>query len=268
MTKILTTGNFKGGVGKTTNAVLTAYTLSNLGHKVLVVDFDPQANATELLFATMTNVYKVKPEFKETLFVSIQNKKISNSLINVKKNLDLLPSYTDLEKYSDYLSDLYDDDYSKDTHFSKLLDEIKENYDFIIIDVPPQLNKFTNSALVASDYVIVILQTQERSLKGAEKYIDHLVQLNSDYGTNIDILGLLPVLVQNGNDLDIDIVEDAEALFGKSNIFNTKIKMMARLKRYDRTGITDNPKDIHDKRVHKVYLDVSNEVIDRIKLLG
>ncbi|MGC6761851.1 ParA family protein, partial [Escherichia coli] len=82
--------------------------------------------------------------------------------------------------------------------------EIKENYDFIIIDVPPQLNKFTNSALVASDYVIVILQTQERSLKGAEKYIEHLIQLNNDYGTEIDILGLLPVLVQNGNDLDLD----------------------------------------------------------------
>ena len=108
MTKVLTTGNFKGGVGKTTNAVLTAYTLSNKGYKVLVVDLDPQANATELLFATMTNVYKIKPEFKETLFVSIQNNKISNSLISVKENLDLLPSFTDL---------LYDDDYSKDTHF-------------------------------------------------------------------------------------------------------------------------------------------------------
>ena len=140
MTKVLTTGNFKGGVGKTTNAVLTAYTLSNKGYKVLVVDLDPQANATELLFATMTNVYKIKPEFKETLFVSIQNNKISNSLISVKENLDLLPSFTDLEKYIDYLAELYDDDYSKDTHFSNLLNEIKENYDFIIIDVPPQLN--------------------------------------------------------------------------------------------------------------------------------
>lgn len=268
MTKVLTTGNFKGGVGKTTNAVLTAYTLSNKGYKVLVVDLDPQANATELLFATMTNVYKIKPEFKETLFVSIQNNKISNSLISVKKNLDLLPSFTDLEKYIDYLAELYDDDYSKDTHFSNLLNEIKENYDFIIIDVPPQLNKFTNSALVASDYVIVILQTQERSLKGAEKYIEHLIQLNNDYGTEIDILGLLPVLVQNGNDLDLDIIEDAESLFGKSNIFNTKIKTMQRLKRYDRTGITDNPKDIHDKRVQQVYESVSDEVIQRINLLG
>lgn len=268
MTKILTTGNFKGGVGKTTNAVMTAYTLSNMGKNVLLVDFDPQANATELLFATMTNVYKVKPIFKETLFVSIQNGDISKSLIHVKENLDLLPSFTDLEKYSDYLSEQYDDDYSKDTHFNKLLNKIKLNYDFIIIDVPPQLNKFTNSALVASDYVIVVLQTQERSLKGAEKYIDHLIQLNNDYGTNIDILGLLPVLVQNGNDLDMDIIEDAETIFGKANIFKNKIRTMARLKRFDRTGITDNIKDIHDKRVHEVYENVSNEILDRINILG
>ncbi|MCV3154088.1 ParA family protein [Enterococcus faecalis] len=268
MTKVLTTGNFKGGVGKTTNAVMTAYTLSNMGKNVLLVDFDPQANATELLFATMTNVYKVKPIFKETLFVSIQNEDISKSLIHVKENLDLLPSFTDLEKYSDYLSEQYDDDYSKDTHFNKLLNKIKLNYDFIIIDVPPQLNKFTNSALVASDYVIVVLQTQERSLKGAEKYIDHLIQLNNDYGTNIDILGLLPVLVQNGNDLDMDIIEDAETIFGKANIFKNKIKTMARLKRFDRTGITDNVKDIHDKRVHEVYENVSNEILERINILG
>ncbi|MBO1123737.1 MAG: ParA family protein [Enterococcus casseliflavus] len=268
MTKVLTTGNFKGGVGKTTNAVMTAYTLSNRGYKTLVVDFDPQANATELLFATMTNVYKVTPAFNETLFVSIQNNSIVNSLIHVKENLDLLPSFTDLEKYSDYLSDIYDDDFSKDSHFSKLLNEIKDDYDYIIIDVPPQLNKFTNSALVASDFVVVILQTQERSLKGAEKYIEHLIQLNNDYGTNIDILGLLPVLVQNGNDLDLDIIEDAEELFGKANIFDTKIKMMQRLKRFDRSGITDNVRDIHDKRVHEVYDSLTGEIIKRIELLG
>lgn len=268
MTRILTTGNFKGGVGKTTNAVMSAYTLSNRGYKTLLIDFDPQANATELLFTTMNNVYKTKPKFSETLYIAITKNSLSQAIINIKSNLDLLPSFTDLEKYSDYLTELYDDDFSKDNHFKALLEKVSDKYDYIIIDVPPQLNRFTNSALVASNYVIVILQTQERSLKGAEKYIEHLIQLNTDYKTNIEILGLLPVLVQNGNDLDLDIIEDAEKLFGKDNIFNTKIKMMQRLKRYDRTGITDNSKDIHDKRVHDIYESVTDEILERINLLN
>ncbi|MFT9457473.1 MAG: ParA family protein [Liquorilactobacillus hordei] len=267
MTKIITTGNFKGGVGKTTNAVMLAYTLSKQGNNCLLIDLDPQANATDLLLNTMNSVYQTKPIFKETLFEGIKNKNLSEALINVKDNLDLLPSYEDLQGYERFLYSTFDDDYSQDHYFRSLLEDIKSNYDYIVLDVPPQLNKFTDSALVSSDYVIVILQTQERSLRGAEKYIEHLLQIQSDYKLGLDLLGVLPVLQQNGSELDLDVINDANQSFGEQNIYSHKIKQMARLKRFDRTGITDNVKDVNDRRVHAVYNEVVEETLNRIKLL-
>ncbi|WP_334098240.1 ParA family protein [Leuconostoc lactis] len=268
MTYVITTGNFKGGVGKTTNSVMLSYTLSKLDKKVLLIDLDPQANATDLLLNTMTNIYKKKPVFKETLFESIKNNNPDEALISVKDNLDLLPSYSDLQQYERYLYENFSDDFSQDHHLSTFIEKIKEKYDFVFLDIPPQLNKFTDNALVASDFVIVILQTQERALKGAEKYIDHLLQLQDDYKLNIDLLGILPVLQQNGSELDLDVLQDATEIFGKNNLFNTHIKQMNRLKRFDRTGITDNTKDIHDKRVHAIYSELINELLERINIFN
>lgn len=267
MTTTITTGNFKGGVGKTTNAVMIAYTLAKQGKKCLLVDLDPQANATDLLFTTMTQIYDKKPNFNETLEVALVAGDLAPALVKVNNNLDLLPSDEDLENYDHFLSSNFADDYSQDHYFSEQLSKIKDNYDFVILDVPPQLNKYTDSALVASDYVIVILQTQERSLRGAETYIRHLVQIQEDYKLNLDLLGVLPVLQQNGNDLDLDVIEDAISSFGESNMFNIRVKQMARLKRFDRTGITDSNRDINDRRVHDLYEKVVSEMNTRMKLI-
>lgn len=268
LTTTITTGNFKGGVGKTTNAVMIAYTLSKQGKKALVVDLDPQANATDLLFTTMNQVFKTKPEFNKTLEVALKNGDLSEAVVNVKENLDLLPSNEDLQNYDKFLSNEFADDYTQDHYFAKLLNKISAKYDFIILDVPPQLNKYTDSALVASDYVVVILQTQERSLRGAETYVKHLLQIKEDYKLKIDLLGVLPVLQQNGNGLDLDVIDDARKSFGDANLFDQKVRQMSRLKRFDRTGITDNPShDINDRKVHALYGDVVRELEQRLMLL-
>ncbi|MCU5706089.1 MULTISPECIES: ParA family protein [Bacillus cereus group] len=267
MCMVITTGNFKGGVGKTTNAVMLAYTFARQGKKTLLVDLDPQANATDLLFNTMKKIHSIEPEFKRTLAMALIDGNLQSALINALPNLDLLPSYEDLQTYEKFLFRNFDDDYSQDTYFAKQLSTIKENYDYIFIDVPPQLNKFADSALVASNYVMVILQTQERSLKGAQKYIEHVFSLADDYDLPLEIIGALPVLMQNGNEIDKDILQEAEEIFGKANVFNNIIKQMARLKRFDRTGITYNLKDVHDKNVHTIYQKIANEVEERIQIL-
>ena len=268
MTTTITTGNFKGGVGKTTNAVMIGYEFAQKGKKTLVVDLDPQANATELLLTTMTQVYDVEPNFLETIGVALEEGDLSPAIIKVNNDLDLLPSGTDLQQYEKFLDAKFSNDYSKEHYFVDALSKISDNYDYIIIDVPPQLNIFTNSALVASDYVIVILQTQERSFRGAKTYIEHLIQIKDDYDLPLDLLGVLPVLQQNGNNLDLDVLHDSIDFFGEDNMFNVRIKQMSRLKRFDRTGITDNEeRDINDRRVHNVYKKVIDEISSRIKLL-
>jgi len=267
MCKVITTGNFKGGVGKTTNAVMLAYTFANRGKKTLLVDLDPQANATDLLFNTMKKVFLRDPEFKNTLAVALKEGDLNSALVNISPNLDLLPSYEDLQTYERFLFSNFDDDFTQDTYFANQLNKIKSSYDYIFIDVPPQLNKFADSALVASDYVMVILQTQERSLKGAEKYIEHVLSLADDYNLPLEIIGALPVLMQNGNEIDKDILQEATEIFGKPNVFKNVIKQMARLKRFDRTGITYNLKDIHDKNVHSVYQNITKEIEKRIQII-
>ncbi|WP_373866549.1 ParA family protein, partial [Leuconostoc citreum] len=104
-------------------------------------------------------------------------------------------------------------------------------------------------------------------LKGAEKYIDHLLALQDDYNLAIDLLGILPVLQQNRSELDLDVLQDATEIFGDNNIFKTHIKQTNRLKIFDRTSITDNIKDIHDKRIHAIYNELRTETLQRITIL-
>lgn len=139
MTKVITTGNFKGGVGKTTNAVMISYELFMLDYKTLLVDFDPQANATDMLNNTLISVHSKYPDFKMSVGKALQTDTLNEAIIEFNENLDYLPSFTDLQNYE------------QDFNFKKHLNKIKINYDYVIIDVPPQLNKFTDSALVASD---------------------------------------------------------------------------------------------------------------------
>lgn len=293
MTKVITTGNFKGGVGKTTNAVMIAYTLAKQDNQVLLVDLDPQANASDLLFTTMALVFQnierktrrinlddratteeywairgtETPIYDVTEFKAIVSNDLEKAIIKFMPNLDFIPSDEDLQGLEKYLYTNFDTDYEQDHFFNNLLEPIKSNYDYIVMDVPPQLNKFTDSALVASDYVIVVLQTQERSLSGAEKFVEHLLQIQNDYELGLDLLGILPVLFQNGADIDLDVLNDARKSFGDANMFKTEIKQMARLKRFDRTGITDNPHDIHDKRVHALYEKLCAEALNRMHLI-
>ncbi len=84
----------------------------------------------------------------------------------------------------------------------------------------------------------------------------------------LELLGVLPVLQQNGNELDLDVLHDAVESFTEANMFNIRIKQMARLKRFDRTGITDKRVDINDRRVHKIYNDLLDEIHERIKMFG
>jgi len=152
-------------------------------------------------------------------------------------------------------------------YFSTLLRDIQDDYDFVLIDVPPTLSTYTDSALLASKYTIIVLQTQERSLIGALAYIKYLQELIDNYKADIDILGVLPVLLKNNAPVDLSTLASANEEFGEDNLFKTVIKNMERLKRYDLTGIVnidDEKSDMHDNRVHQLFSEVANEFLDRL----
>ena len=149
--------------------------------------------------------------------------------------------------------------------FQKKVDSLRDKYDFIFIDVPPTISLPNDTAFYACDQIIVVLQTQERSLQGAEVLIEYLQNSIVDaYDSKVDILGILPFLSKRSASVDKEILDAASEEFGDENIFNAKIMQMERVKRMDMTGITDNPSDSWDKKTHAAFKGVANEILERL----
>lgn len=285
-------GNMKGGVGKTTNSVMTAYQLAKLGYKTLVCDLDPQANATQLLRRTYGLQHGTDLQIDKTMMVALTEENIKSAIVNIMDNLYLLPSSEDFKNYPDFLemkfmldkekieagnSNTLQSEMSKIkeqriAYFAQQLAKVRDEYNFIIIDVPPTLSIFTDSAIYATDFVIIVLQTQQRSLDGAETFFEYLQQMYNDYANiDFDILGVLAVLLKYNVGLDSQILKDAEADFGKDMLFKQIIRHMERLKRYDRTGIAEKgltKYDMHDTRLHYIYNTLTQEIVSRLKDKG
>ena len=261
---IVTFGNFKGGTGKTTNSTMIAHALSMQGYKVLLCDQDPQANATSLYLKTKALESDDIVPFSKTLMAAIQEEDLGQIVTEIKENLYLLPSFSDFALYPRFLEKKFPNDTTgRVQYFSSLIKPLKKDYDFIFIDVPPTISIITDAALYASDFVVVVLQTQERSLQGAEVFTGYLQSLIDDYGADLDIVGILPVLLKNGAAVDLSTLESARQIFGAENLFENVVNNMERLKRFDITGITNE--DMHDRKVHKSYETIANEFIARVQ---
>lgn len=273
MSKKIVFSNFKGGVGKTTNSVMTAYELAKKGNKVLVCDLDPQANSTQLLSRTYALQNDKELNVKQTMMVSIKNKDLAPAIVEIMENLYLLPSHKDFVNYPDFLElmflpNLENYKEKRIAYFNYLLSDIEDDYDYIIFDVPPTLSVFTDTALYSTDYIVIVLQTQQRSLDGAEAFWEYSQEFYNRYeNVDFDIAGILPVLLKNDSGIDNQIIVDASDSFGEKNVFETIVRHMERLKRYDRLGISEKGYteqfDFHDTKVHKLYNDLADELIRR-----
>lgn len=259
----VTLANFKGGVGKSVNTSLIAYHLAKKNFRTLVIDLDPQAHSTKILFKTKLAETKIMPTITTSFMTAIvENIDVRECIHEISENLYVLPNAVDFSIYTDYLSKEYKTDKDKVSHLNALLSPLKNEYDFILIDVPPTISKYTDNALMMSDYVVIVLQTEELSFDGAMDFIKYLQDLIDLYSVDIDILGILPVLQKNDSKVDQSILNYATEQFDESNMFNTVVKRMERIKRFTMEGIKDE--DMHDKRVHAVYKEVTSEFLERL----
>lgn len=263
----ITIGNQKGGVGKTTNTTLIGYTLANMGLKVLVTDLDPQSNATKSLMLTKsTNNPDEVATINKTIMRGVQDRDLTDLPIKIISNLYLLPSFIDFEDFAKHLYKNTNSEREEDFFLDPLFKPLKNNFDLILIDVPPLTPEVTKNAVTMSDYVLISLQTQERSLTGAENYIKTLSKLKAKYNLPIDIIGILQVLHQNRGTVDQFIMNNAKDEFGKDSIFKTVVPQMERIKRFDINGIRN--KDQFDKKVLSLYRTVTEELLTRIDYFG
>ena len=253
---VITVGNRKGGVGKTSNTILLSYCLAARGIKTLVVDLDPQSNATKSLILTKSN------HDPDGIMTGVQEGKIDGLEVFIMENLYLLPSFIDFEDFPKFLFQNTSSQKEEDFFIRDLLEPLKKKFDIILIDVPPMSGEITRNAVVSSSFVLISLQTQERSLTGAEDYIRELDRLNAAYSLDLIVLGFIPVLLKNGGSVDSYIMQVAKDSFGEHNIIHTVIPQMERINRFEINGITQ--RDRHDEKVISKYNELTDEFLERL----
>lgn len=255
--RVINIANFKGGVGKTTTTTVTAYCLSKLGYKCLVIDFDPQGNATEILL----------PEFNydlPTIHEALLEKNLKRALHPVKDNLDIITADLDLVGFSLMLDKERRSVDEKAMVLRDLIQPLRSEYDYIFIDVPPTISDFTNNALTASDYVIIVLQTQGHSFSAAEKFLPYITQIADNYNENLNLLGIVPVLHTKNASVDQFVIKQAKEYFAQA-LFNSVIHIRERVKYYAFGGISDSENDRWDKEALGQFEALGKEVIQRIE---
>lgn len=258
MTKVITVNNFKGGVAKTSTTIGLAYILSQkLNYKTLVIDLDPQADATETLLLTFDS------KIKKTLYNSLkQQLNVDTCVIELNDKIDLVPSDFNMIGFPNLLEDLGYNRFNGAKVINDFINPIKENYDFILIDTPPTISDYSSNAIYASDYSLIVMQTHSRSLRAVSSFIEYLALFKDNYQLDFEIAGILPVMFKNKGKIDNMVIQESIEKYGE-HVFGNYIYQRERVKLWDKTGITDL--DYHDQNTLKMYQNITLELLEEIK---
>ena len=252
MGKVISIANQKGGVGKTTTSINLAASLAALEYKTLLIDADPQANATSGLGIDQNII-------KKTVYESMVNEKIDQeSIIKTDINfLEILPSDIDLVGAEVEMVDIED----RDFRMKKCIDKIKDEYDFIIIDCSPSLGIVTVNSLVASDSIIIPVQCEYFALEGLGKLLETIKLIQNDLNKNLSIEGILMSMYDVRLRLSNQVVEEVQMHF-KSLVFNTIIPRNVKLSEAPSFGIPVISYDANCKGSLS-YLNLAKELVDK-----
>lgn len=214
--KVISVVNHKGGVGKTTSTINVGKGLNKLGYKVLLIDMDPQGNLSQAL--------GVEDIGKQVLHALLHNEPLP--IYPIAENYDLAPSdlelaYADLELVQAI---------GGVNQLRNILDPLKEKYDYILIDCPPALNIFTNSALVASNSCLVTLQPEASAMKGVSNLFDRIFQVRDRINYDLKVEGIVLTMVDKRLKVHRDMIEYIKSTLGNFPIFNTEIRQNVAIK--------------------------------------
>ena len=258
MGKIISCVNQKGGGGKTTSSINLAASLGLLGKNTLLVDLDPQGNAS-------TGVGIDKSDTKATIYELLVDKCSLNDVVfkTKFKNLCVIPASINLAGVDMELMELSREDskFVAQLQLKKYLDQIKDVFDFIILDCPPSLGLITSNALAASDSVIIPVQCEFFALEGIMQLLNSIMIAQKKLNPELDIEGVLLTMLDNRTNLGLEVVEEIKSYF-KEKVYDTIIPRLVRLSEAPSHG---KPIYAYDKnsRGTEAYINLAKEVIER-----
>ena len=252
MKKIISIINQKGGVGKTTTAINLAASLGILEKKTLLIDFDPQANAT-----TGLNDFDINNEF--SIYDAITgNEKIVDIISNTSiEYMDFIKSDTNLVGCEVELVSLP----NREKQLLKLINKVKKNYDYILLDCPPSLSLLTLNALVASNGALVPLQAEFYALEGLSQLLKTIEDIKNSVNHNLVLEGVIITMFDGRNNLSNQVEHDVRSYLG-TEVFTTKIPRNIRLSEAPSHGI---PALIYDHKCtgSAAYINLAREVLNK-----
>ena len=252
MGKIIAIANQKGGVGKTTTSVNLAASLVVLEKKVLLIDADPQANATSGLGIDVESV-----EIGTYQILEHTNTAKEAAIPTETPNLDIIPAHIDLVAIEIELVDKDQREYM----LKKALEEIKDQYDYILIDCAPSLGLLTLNALTAADAVIIPIQCEYFALEGLGKLLNTIKSVQKIHNKNLDIEGLLLTMYDSRLRLSNQVVDEVQKHFNDM-VFSTIIQRNVKLSEAPSYGENIINYDASSKGASN-YLSLAKEIITK-----
>ena len=252
MPVIIAVTNQKGGVGKTTSSINIAYYLAKMGHSTLLVDFDPQGNASSglgidknELQLTMTDVIMGLAPLADVIIATSH------------KNLSLAPAMPTLANTEVELA-------QAEQRFGRLklaLQTVQESYDFVIIDCPPSLSLLTVNGLIAARYVLLPVQAEFYALEGLGQLLETMKLIRKNLNPTLDLIGVLPTMVDSRTSLSTQVLAEITKHF-PAKVFKTTIPRNVRLAEAPSHGVPIGAYDRWSKGA-RAYKAVTKEVIER-----
>jgi len=254
MGKIIAIANQKGGVGKTTTTVNLAASLGVLEKKVLLIDADPQANATSGLGIDVESVEMGTYQLVE------HSKSASETILQTSSpNVDLIPSHIDLVAIE---IELVDKD-RREYMMKEAIADLRNSYDYVLIDCAPSLGLLTLNALTSADSVIIPIQCEYFALEGLGKLLNTIKSIQKIHNPDLDIEGMLLTMFDSRLRLSNQVVQEVRKHFGEM-VFDTIIQRNVRLSEAPSYGESIIKYDASSKGAAN-YLNMANEVVQKNK---